>query len=327
MASVGPEMQFPQHEHERSDPARLVADPDISVTIVTYNHERYLAQALDSVLEQRTDYSFEIVIAEDCSTDATREIAFDYQRRYPQIVRVLHSDANVGMGANVMRGLGGCRGRYIAGLDGDDFWCDPGKLQAQVDALEARPDISVVFSRGFKLMPDGSHESGWNYGDVDRIVPPGELLRTPGMTVPTGSLVYRADVLLGSPEWIYRAPVMDLFHLLAAAYPNGAYYLARETAAYRVFSQGSWSGQQEADARSKRVRHFKAMMHSYDLAQESFGIPPEDFRLGRSLVNYVLGRDALLSGKPGTAIRYFSKVGLRYVGIRLAELPRRLFGR
>lgn len=118
--------------------------PIASVRIITYNHAPYIAQAIDSVLSQRTSYPYEIIIGEDCSTDGTREIALRYQDHYPDRVRVITSEQNVGARANSLRSNEACQGKYLAFLDGDDYWHNPTKLQKQIDLLEAHPEIGLV---------------------------------------------------------------------------------------------------------------------------------------------------------------------------------------
>jgi hypothetical protein len=111
------------------------AKPLASVQMFTYNHAPYIRRAVESVLSQRTDFPFELVIGEDCSTDGTREIVVDYHRWYPEIVRVVTSEQNVGMHRNVLRTQEACRGEFVAFCEGDDFWHDPAKLQIQVEFL------------------------------------------------------------------------------------------------------------------------------------------------------------------------------------------------
>ncbi len=118
--------------------------PLVSVQMITYNHQPYIAQAIEGALQQQTSFPFEIVIGEDCSTDGTREIVFDYQRRFPTIIRAITSDRNVGAYANQRRVHAASSGKYFAYCDGDDFWHDPRKLQLQVDYLETRPEYSLV---------------------------------------------------------------------------------------------------------------------------------------------------------------------------------------
>ena len=111
--------------------------PLVSVCMTTYNHERYIAQAIESVLRQQTDFAVEVVVGEDCSTDNTLAICREYEAKYPDRVRVIVSERNIGMHANYRRTIEACRGEYVAMCDGDDWFSDPDKLQLQVDKLRA----------------------------------------------------------------------------------------------------------------------------------------------------------------------------------------------
>ena len=111
--------------------------PLVSVCMTTYNHERYIAQAIESVLRQQTDFAVEVVVGEDCSTDNTLAICREYEAKYPDRVRVIASEINIGMHANYRRTIEACRGEYVAMCDGDDWSSDPNKLQLQVDKLRA----------------------------------------------------------------------------------------------------------------------------------------------------------------------------------------------
>ena len=121
-----------------------MSEPLVSVKMITYNHAPYIAQAIEGVLQQKTDYPFELVIGEDCSTDGTREIVFEYEKKYPDIIRVITSEKNVGMKKNGYRTTKACRGKYIAFCEGDDYWHRTDKLQKQVDYLESHPDCGMV---------------------------------------------------------------------------------------------------------------------------------------------------------------------------------------
>jgi len=123
-----------------------MATPLVSVKMITYNHEPYIRQAIDCVLNQKTNFPFELVIGEDCSTDSTREIVFDYAKRYPDIIRVITSEQNVGMKQNSKRTSDACRGKYIAICEGDDYWQRDDKLQMQVDYMERHPECGLIYS-------------------------------------------------------------------------------------------------------------------------------------------------------------------------------------
>jgi len=114
--------------------------------MITYNHAPYIAQAIEGVLQQKTDFPFELVIGEDFSTDGTRDIVFEYQKGYPDIIRVITSNKNVGSKENSLRTTRACQGKYIAWCEGDDYWHNPFKLQKQVDYLERDPECGFVYS-------------------------------------------------------------------------------------------------------------------------------------------------------------------------------------
>jgi glycosyltransferase involved in cell wall biosynthesis len=116
----------------------------VSVVMVTFNHEKFIAQAIESVLTQKTMFRFELVIGEDCSNDNTLNIIKDYVRKQPNIIKDKSNSINLGIAANVLRTVQECDGKYIAFCEGDDYWTDPFKLQNQVDFLETNPDYGMV---------------------------------------------------------------------------------------------------------------------------------------------------------------------------------------
>lgn len=117
----------------------------LSVVFITYNHESYVRKALDSVLMQETDFDFDIVVGEDCSTDHTRDILLEYKEKYPDQITLLFREKNLGRPTlNVYQTAMECRGDYIAFLEGDDYWTDVYKLQRQVDFLKSHSDYMGV---------------------------------------------------------------------------------------------------------------------------------------------------------------------------------------
>lgn len=118
--------------------------PLVTVLVTTYNQEKYIAQALDSVLAQKTDFPFEIYVSEDCGTDGTRTILQDYARSYPDRIRLNLRDKNVGISRNWYEGLCAARGEYVCTLEGDDWWLDDCKLQKQMNFLREHPDYVAV---------------------------------------------------------------------------------------------------------------------------------------------------------------------------------------
>jgi len=136
----------------------MASSPLVTVLVTTYNQENYIARALDSILAQKTDFEFEILICEDCGTDGTRDIITRYAARDPRI-RLYLREANVGISRNWFEGLAMAKGRFVCTLEGDDWWLSEDKLQRQVDFLRAHPAYSAV-SHTLLLTDD----SGGTYG-------------------------------------------------------------------------------------------------------------------------------------------------------------------
>ncbi len=117
---------------------------DVSVYVLTYYHENYLAKALDSILAQKTKYHFEIVISDDCSKDQTVHIIKEYMERYPGKIRAAFNEQNIGIPKNVFQARCMCRGKYIVSLSGDDYWIDPCKIEKQASFLDSHPEYIAV---------------------------------------------------------------------------------------------------------------------------------------------------------------------------------------
>lgn len=139
--------------------------PMVSVGMLTYNHEKYISRALDSVLMQEVNFDYEIVIADDCSTDGTRDIIREYQKRYPHVIRPIFNEINLGgqNNANVIRTA--CVGKYRATLEGDDYWVSTTKLQKQVDFLEKNPDY-IAIGGDFICVNDSGKPCEFPWGDI-----------------------------------------------------------------------------------------------------------------------------------------------------------------
>ena len=118
----------------------------VSIVTITYNHSKYISQAIESFLMQNTNFEFEVIIADDASTDNNQEIIREYQKKYPKIIKPILREENIGMNYNFVDAVNQCKGKYIALCEGDDYWTDPLKLQKQVDFLEANEDYGLVYS-------------------------------------------------------------------------------------------------------------------------------------------------------------------------------------
>lgn len=116
----------------------------LSIATISFNQAEFVGKALDSVLMQKTSFEYEIIIGDDCSTDGTTEIIREYSRRWPEKIKPVFREKNIGMQKNGIQTLGRCRGEYLAFLEGDDYWTDPNKIQTQVNYLDSHPDCALV---------------------------------------------------------------------------------------------------------------------------------------------------------------------------------------
>lgn len=130
-------------EHDKQDTLRCeqheAYDVKVSVIVLTYNHEKYIRRAIESVLMQRADFHYEILVGDDASTDNTPHILQGYAEKYPSKFRLFLHEKNLGASKNGYELVANARGKYIANLDGDDFWTDDEKLQIQSDFLDSHP--------------------------------------------------------------------------------------------------------------------------------------------------------------------------------------------
>ena len=176
---------------------------DVSVIILCYNHEKYIAQALESVLEQKTNFNFNIIIADDGSTDKTVEIISNYQAQNFDKIILLKSEKNKGVLANAVATISSIKSKYIALLDGDDYWTFNGKLQAQYDFLENNKEYTGCFHNTNIVQQSDAEKILFNsfssYAEIYTYpsdVYPWDL--TNRLILPTSSLFLKSDFLKDS---------------------------------------------------------------------------------------------------------------------------------
>lgn len=189
----------------------------ISVVVCTYNQEDTIARTLDSILMQQCHVPLEIIIGEDCSTDATLAICQHYAKEHPDIIRLLANSHNKGLVDNYFDCLLAARGRYIADCAGDDFWTDSLKLEKEVRIMEEHPNVSMVLTR-------------WNWFDeYSQTVTLGPL-----PPFPTGT-VKGSDML----EAIITQTSMDVFHLCTSLYRKDIFIKAYQENTF-MFRNKEW---------------------------------------------------------------------------------------
>lgn len=236
-----------EHTREIGSPGRET--PRLSVCLVTYKHERFIREALDSVFMQQTSFPLEVVIGDDHSTDRTSEIALDYQRRYCDRTRVLLAAENLGRHTgngrlNFLRTLRACRGEYVAFLEGDDYWTDPCKLQKQVDFLDAHPECSMCCHAAM-YVDDDTNQPSRRFPEFARPFSTLDDLLGGQNFIQTCSIVARRALLADLPEWFLTITLGDwpLCCLLARAGSIG--FLDEAMTVYRMHRSSLWSSKPE----------------------------------------------------------------------------------
>ena len=218
--------------------------PLLSVCLITYNHENFIRQAIEGVLMQKVDFDWELIIAEDCSTDNTRTIVLEYKEKYPDFIKLILQEKNVGAAKNWMDLLSAPKSKYIAYFEGDDYWTDSLKLQKQVDFLEANLEYSMCFHQ-VGILRNEKVEKDIISAHVPETTTILDLAK--GNYIHTCSVVFRNNLFAKFPEYFKKAPVGDYFlHLLNARY--GAIKCFEEVmGAYRIHNSSSWSSKTQEE--------------------------------------------------------------------------------
>ena len=218
--------------------------PLVTVKIITYNHASSICRCIESALMQRTTFPFEIVIGEDCSTDGTRAIVRKYAQRFPRIIKVVTSDANVGLLANSDRANTACRGEYIAKCDGDDYWIDPLKLQKQFEAAKEYGAVMAVHA-SINLQYEGERLKN---ASLDQFQSETGLLKVEDIILRSSdfhssSFFGKSEIFIKKPDWYYQAISggdLDVAFKLFVAGSGKIVYLNEIMSAYQSGQRGSW---------------------------------------------------------------------------------------
>jgi glycosyltransferase involved in cell wall biosynthesis len=256
----------------------------LSVAMITYNHERFIGQAIESVLAQNVNFDYEIVIGEDCSTDGTRGVILDFQRRYPERIVALLREQNIGAVWNLAGTIEACRGRYLALLEGDDYWSCTSKLQKQVDFLDLHPDWAICCSRAevrnedsmhtgkirvqtgtvFPARPDSFRENGQDVSGLLPVAPRAAGTYTledllPENFIPTCTVLYRWSTPPHFPSWFYESSLGDLPRHAIAVGQGKIELLDDCMAVYRIHAGGMWSSRDRASQILEHARMLTAL--------------------------------------------------------------------
>lgn len=231
----------------------------VSACIITFNQENYIRQCLDGAVSQQTDFDYEIVIGEDCSTDGTLKICQEYADKYPNLIRLISRKSNLGMAQNWIDTLQSCNGKYVALCEGDDYWTDPLKLQKQVGFLENNPDYVMCFhqveilNNENKIIRDFLTNVPEHYETIETLARQGNYIHTP-------SVVFR-NVVTDFPYEFTLSPIVDYFLYLMLAEHGKLKYLEEKMCVYR-HGVGVFSGESLLNIIKNNLKLF-ACLFSY----------------------------------------------------------------
>jgi glycosyltransferase involved in cell wall biosynthesis len=220
--------------------------PRVNVIITTYNHARYLRQAIEGALAQQ-GVSFDITIIDDVSTDGTGAIIAEFVAAHPQRIRMSCPPVNLFSSAELRRVVNRCEAEFIALMDGDDYWTDPAKLRKQVAVLDEDPGLSMCFHDCAVIDSQGRIVSRSFFPHKPPPARIGYRHMARGNYVPGPTPMVRREAIAPLPEWIDPCDWSDwAIYLLAAEYGPLA-FIPESMAAYRVHPQGIWSGMSPED--------------------------------------------------------------------------------
>lgn len=217
----------------------------VSICCITYNHEKYIAETIESFLMQKTNFNFEILIHDDASTDNTAAIIREYEKKYPEIVKPIYQKENqYSQGKPVSQNnYNRAKGKYIAICEGDDYWTNPYKLQKQVDYMEKNKECGGCFHAGELINAITKKKVGEiKPFENDRILTAKDTILGGGGFVITNSILCKADLLKNLPTFYLNAPVGDYPLQILVSMNKYAFYMKNTMSVYRIGIPTSWTG-------------------------------------------------------------------------------------
>ncbi|KAA0944215.1 glycosyltransferase [Sporosarcina sp. ANT_H38] len=239
----------------------------VSINCITFNQEHYIVDAIESFLMQKTNFIYEILIGEDCSTDSTKEIVEKYVIKFPKKIRLITSETNVGGRQNSIRLQRESKGKYIALCEGDDYWIDPYKLQKQVDYMEANPECTLCFHASEIIQAPNKRTGRFvKPYNMSKVSPTEDIIVGGGGFCDTATLLYPKILMENPPDFYLNAPVGDYPMQMFLASQGYAYYIDECMSAYRRDVEGSWSSRMNevATIKENSIKVNEGILHLLD---------------------------------------------------------------
>jgi glycosyltransferase involved in cell wall biosynthesis len=299
--------------------AKNVGNPKVSIISTTYNQEKYIRQTLESFVCQKTDFDFEVVIADDCSTDRTAEIIEEYEKKYPNIFKANLRKKNIGAWQNYLAVLRAAKGDYIAICEGDDYWTDAQKLQKQADFLDGHPDYALCF-HPVRVFFENNEEAEHIYPDITEKSEFTTLGLLKGNFIQTNSVMYRRQNYDHMPANI--VPGDWYVHLYHAQF--GKIGIINEImSAYRRHPGGLWWDSHD-NKQKFWERHGLAHMAMYSEVLKLYG---ENQDYSKVIYQHIVDAFGALAGLPDPsvlikAIGQFPELAQKFLETQQAEIVR-----
>ena len=228
----------------------------VSICMIAYNQEDFIAEAIESILAQKTSFPIEIVIGDDKSTDRTGEICQSYAARFPGRIKYHRREPNLGMMPNFIKTLGECDGKYVAVCEGDDFWTDENKLQQQVDFMEAHPEVSLC-CHNHSVLANGTieHRNSDITEDI-KILETEDYMLNPFFH--TSSYFFRRDAQPAPyPDWYADVLAGDNFLVLFLSMKGKIGYLNKRMSMFRNHGSSVSFTRKRLEIKENFVRHLE----------------------------------------------------------------------
>ncbi len=269
----------------------------VSISCITYNHENYIAEAIDSFLMQKTTFNYEILIHDDASTDRTADIIREYENSYPDKIKVIYQKENqyskgitrIGYTYNDSR----AQGKYIALCEGDDYWIDPNKLQKQIEYLESNPTCAMCVHASRRVSINGKEVQpilglSDNKNQILRLEDIGYKFFA------TASRVYRKDFLKNPPSWFFLTDSGDKASYLLLMSRGYCYYMQDVMCAYRIGVPGSSNDRLMKKNIKEKKKYYDERINVFEAFNSYTGFKYKSV-INRNLLNLIVTRISLES--------------------------------
>lgn len=244
-------------------------EPLVSICCITYNHEKFIADAISGFLMQKTTFPFEIIIHDDASTDSTRDVIMQYQSEHPDLIRTIFQTENQYSQGNhaFPFTFQAAKGKYLALCEGDDYWIDPYKLQKQVDFLENNPEYVICYHNNVYYYQDTNkplvlrEDNPWDTYTLSDVIKYNVYTAQTKTTIPghTATAVFRSDCVTQLPNWCLSAYNIDIPLFIHISRFGLSKFFPETMSVYRVHNKGLSRGQKGLPFFINRANMYKAI--------------------------------------------------------------------